>query len=137
MDARKAFLIELHEIMKESSDIRNILVNPSEDHYMWDEFKLSKEEEHALKKQHFDDVALSAIEKIVRNKLMYSFFRALAIIDGVGSPTIMKLDKTWLGLTLRERVLDEEEDNEEFLYYALYGTYWDWLELKNKDEKSL
>jgi tRNA G10 N-methylase Trm11 len=137
MDARKMFLIELHEIMKQCSDMRNLLVNPFEDNHIWDEFKLSEEEKNTLKKYHFDDVALSAIEKTVRNTLMYAFFRAFAIIDGAGSPTITKGDKTWLGFTLRERKVDQEEDNEEFLHDALFETYWDWLEQKNKDEKLL
>lgn len=49
MDSKKVFLIELHEIIKNRSEIRNQLVDPSEENIIWDEFKLSKEED-ALKK---------------------------------------------------------------------------------------
>lgn len=134
MDPRKVFLIELHEIIKNSSEIRNHLVDPSEDNIISEQFKLSKEEVNALKKYNFDDAALSAIEKTVRDNIMGAFFRAFALLDAVGDPEIIKVDKTWLGFTLRERKLDEEEDNEDFLHDELYEVYWDWLEQKNKDE---
>lgn len=134
MDPRKVFLIELHEIIKNSSEIRNHLVDPSEDNIISEQFKLSKEEVNALKKYNFDDAALSAIEKTVRDNIMGAFFRAFALLDAVGDPEIIKVDKTWLGFTLRERKFDEEEDNEDFLHDELYEVYWDWLEQKNKDE---
>ncbi len=134
MDPRKAFLIELHEIIKNSSEIRNQLVDPSEDNIISDEFKLSIEEVNALKKYNFDDVVLSAIEKTVRDNIERAFFRALALLDAVGDPEVVEIDKTWLGLTLRERKLDEEEDNEEFLHDEFYEVYWDWLERRNKDK---
>ena len=134
MDPRKVFLIELHEIIKNSSEIRNHLVDASEDNIISDMFKLSIEEVNALKKYNFDDVVLSAIEKSVRDNIERAFFRALALLDAVGDPEVVEIDKTWLGLTLHERKLDEEEDNEEFLHDEFYEVYWDWLERRNKDK---
>ena len=95
---------------------------------------MSIEEVNALKKYNFDDVVLSAIEKTVRDNIERAFFRALALLDAVGDPEVVEIDKTWLGLTLRERKLDEEEDNEEFLHDEFYEVYWDWLERRNKDK---
>ena len=134
MDTKKVFLIELHEIIKNRSEIRNQLVDPSEENIKWDEFKLSKEEEDALKKYNFDDVALSAIEKTVRDTILAAFHDAFALLDAVGDPEIVEVDETWLGLTLSERRLNEEEENEEFLHDEIYGAYWDWLDQRNKDE---
>ncbi|KOO51698.1 hypothetical protein [Viridibacillus arvi] len=134
MDPRKVFLIELHEIIKDYSEIRNQLVDPSEDNIIWDEFKLSKEEVNALKKYNFDDVALSAIEKTVRDTILGAFHDAFALLDAVADPNIVEVDKTWLGLALSERELNEEEENEEFLHDEIYGAYWDWLEQRNKDK---
>ncbi|MFP5115998.1 hypothetical protein ACSU64_27185 [Bacillaceae bacterium C204] len=133
MDPRKVFLIELHEIIKNSSEIRNQLADPSEDNIVWDEFKLSEEEVNALKNYNFDDVALSAIEKTVRDAILGAFHDALALLDAVRDPEIVEVDETWLGLTLSEP--NKEEENEEFLHDEIYGAYWDWLEQRNKDEE--
>lgn len=134
MDPKKIFLIELHEIIKNSSEIRNQLVYPSEDNMMWDEFKLSTEEVNALKNYNFDDAALSAIEKTVRDSIMGAFFRAFALLDAVGDPEIAEGEQPWLGLTFRERKSGEEDVHEEFLHDEFYAVYWDWLEQKNKDK---
>ncbi|MFE8699780.1 hypothetical protein ACFYKX_03985 [Cytobacillus sp. FJAT-54145] len=134
MDSKKVFLIELHELIKKRSEIRNQLVEPSEENIIWNEFKLNREEEDALKKCNFDDVALSAIEKIVRDTILATFHDAFALLDAVGDPEIVQVDKTWLGLTLSERKLNEEEEDEGFLHDEIYGAYWDWLEQRNKGE---
>ncbi|MBV7509548.1 hypothetical protein KW850_30900 [Bacillus sp. sid0103] len=135
MDPRKIFLIELHEIIKNSSEeIRNHLVSPSEDNIVWDEFKLSEEEVAALIKYKFDDVALSAIEKTVRDTILGAFHDAFSLLDAVRNPEVVELDDTWLGLTLSEPNEEEEEENEGFLHDEVYDAYWDWSEQKNKDE---
>jgi hypothetical protein len=132
MDPRKIFLIELHEIIKNSSEeMRNQLVSPSEDSIIWDEFKLSEEELSAIKKYKFDDLALSAIEKTVRDTILRTFHDAFALLDAVSDPELVDINKTWLGLTLTE---PNEEDYVEFLHDEVYAAYWDWLEQKNKDE---
>ncbi|CRK84531.1 hypothetical protein [Neobacillus massiliamazoniensis] len=134
MDPRKIFLIELHEIIKNSSEeIRNHLVSPSEDNIVWDEFKLSEEEVAALKKCKFDDVALSAIEKTVRDTILGAFHDAFSLLDAVTDPEVVELYDTWLGLTLSEPN-EEEEENEGFLHDEVYDAYWDWSEQRNKDE---
>ena len=103
MDSRKIFLIELHEIIKNSSKIRAQLAYPTEENNRTEQFKLNIEEIAALKNYDFDDAALSAIEKIVRDNMMGAFFDAFSLMDAVGEPEIMEVDKTWLGLSLLER----------------------------------
>ena len=134
MDSRKIFLIELHEIIKNSSKIRDQLAYPTEENNRTEQFKLNIEEVAALKNYDFDDAALSAIEKIVRDNMMGAFFDAFSLMDAVGDPEIMEVDKTWLGLTLLERKVDEEEDDDVFLHDEFFEVYWDWLEQRKIDD---
>lgn len=46
--------------------------------------------------------------------MMGAFFDAFSLMDAVGEPEIMEVDKTWLGLSLLERKVDEEEDADVF-----------------------
>lgn len=73
-----------------------------------------KEEVSVLKSYKFDDVALSAIEKTVRDTILGAFHDAFALLDAVRDPEIVEVDETWLGLKLSEP--NEEEENEEFLH---------------------
>ncbi|WP_019152409.1 hypothetical protein [Robertmurraya massiliosenegalensis] len=75
-----------------------------------------------------------AIEKTVRDTILYTFFDSFAFLDAVRNPEIVEVDTIWLGLTLRERKLNEEEENEGFLHNEIYGAYWDWLEQRKKSE---
>lgn len=65
---------------------------------------------------------------------MGAFCHAFALLDAVGDLDIVEADRPWLGFILRECRLNDEEENEEFLYDELYEAYGDWLELSNKGE---
>lgn len=55
-------------------------------------------------------------------------------MDAIGDPEIMEVDKTWLGLTLLERKVDEEEGDDVFLHDEFFEVYWDWLEQRKTDD---
>lgn len=122
------FLIELHEIIKKNSEISECLTNPL-DTYLWEEYQLSENEIKELTKTNFNNESLSAIEKIVRNKIMNAFFESLAILDGVGDPSVVEAKDVWLGLKLQEKTLNDEDAD--FLHDQLYEKYWEWLALKS------
>jgi hypothetical protein len=131
MKSKEVFLIELHEIIKKYSEIRNDLLDPGHN-IVWDEFKLTDDEVQALKRYQFDATTLTAIEKIVRDSILGAFHDAFALLDGVGDPEIVKIDEddVWLGLRLTEPT--EDEQDEDFLHDQVYSSYWDWLEQKNE-----
>ncbi|MEI4828798.1 hypothetical protein WAX78_14995 [Bacillus sp. FJAT-53711] len=132
MDAKQAFLLELHNIIKEYSMVGNQLTNPSKE-LMWEEFNLTKEEFEALQSQSFTPESITAIEKIVRYNIMGAFHDALSLLDGVSDPTIANMEEVWVGLKLEEKQEDEEEE-ELFLHDKLYESYWEWLDVQKKSK---
>ncbi|MGG2091468.1 hypothetical protein AB1283_01765 [Bacillus sp. S13(2024)] len=131
MDATQAFLLELHNIIKEYSMVGNQLTNPSKE-LMWEEFNLTKEEFVALQSQSFTPESITAIEKIVRDNIMGAFHDALSLLDGVSDPTVANMEDIWVGLKLEEKQEDEEEE-ELFLHDKLSESYWDWLNVQEKE----
>ena len=134
MDSRQLFLREIHNIIKEYSEIGEQLKKPPKE-LPWEEFNLTKNEISALEHQEFTDESISAIEKIVRDNIMGAFHSAFCLLDGVSDPLSENDEGIWVGLKLEEKQEDEEdEEDEEFLHDELYSSYWDWHESNNKDK---
>ncbi|MED4219511.1 hypothetical protein P4671_26385 [Priestia megaterium] len=131
MDSRQLFLREIHNIIKEYSEVGEKLKQPSKE-LSWEEFNLTKNEISALDAQKFTDESISAIEKIVRDNIMGAFHSAFCLLDGVSDPVSENEEDVWVGLKLEEK--QEDEENEEFLHDELYSSYWDWHESNNKDK---
>jgi hypothetical protein len=131
MDSRQLFLREIHNIIKEYSEVGEQLKQPSKE-LPWEEFNLTKNEISALDAQKFTDESISAIEKIVRDNIMGAFHSAFCLLDGVSDPVSENDEDVWVGLKLEEK--QEDEENEEFLHDELYSSYWDWHESNNKDK---
>ncbi|MCJ7983159.1 hypothetical protein MUB16_01995 [Priestia sp. OVL9] len=131
MDSRQLFLREIHNIIKEYSEVGEQLKQPPKE-LSWDEFNLTKNEISALDAQKFTDESISAIEKIVRDNIMGAFHSAFCLLDGVSDPVSENDEDIWVGLKLEEK--QEEEEDEEFLHDELYSSYWDWHESNNKDK---
>lgn len=72
MDSKQLFLRELHNIIKEYSELGEQLGQPPRE-LPWEEFNLTKKEINALEVQEFTDESISAIQKIVRDKIMGAF----------------------------------------------------------------
>lgn len=132
MDNRRAFLLELHSIIREYSLIEEQLKNPSKK-LTWEEFNLTEEEVYALKSQSFSPESISAIQKIVRDNIMLAFHDAFSLLDGVSDPTVEESDDIWVGLRLADVQEDEEDESEMMLHDELYETYWDWLDKQEKE----
>ncbi|MFP8641021.1 hypothetical protein ACLHWY_05680 [Priestia aryabhattai] len=131
MDSKQLFLREIHNIIKEYSEIgEQLKQSPKE--LSWEEFKLTRNEISALSNQVFTDESISAIEKIVRDNIMGAFYSAFCLLDGVSDPILENDEEVWFGLKLEEK--QEDEEDEEFLHDELYNSYWDWQELNNKDK---
>lgn len=131
MDSKQLFLRELHNIIKEYSEIGEQLKQPPKE-LPWEEFNLTKDEINSLRTQEFTDESISAIEKIVRDNIMGAFHSAFCLLDGVSDPVLEDDDDMWFGLKLVEK--QEEEEEEDFLHDELYSSYWDWQELNNKNK---
>ena len=131
MDSRQLFLREIHNIIKEYSEVGEQLKQPPKE-LSWEEFNLTKNEISALDAQKFTDESISAIEKIVRDNIMGAFHSAFCLLDGVSDPVSENDEDIWVGLKLEEK--QEEEEDEEFLHDELYSSYWDWHESNNKDK---
>jgi len=131
MDSKQLFLREIHNIIKEYSEIGEQLKQPPKE-LSWEEFKLTRNEISALSNQVFTDESISAIEKIVRDNIMGAFHSAFCLLDGVSDPILENDEEVWFGLKLEEK--QEDEEDEEFLHDELYNSYWDWQELNNKDK---
>ncbi|MBA9029277.1 hypothetical protein [Peribacillus huizhouensis] len=132
MDNKRAFLVELHSIIREYSLIEKELKNPSRK-LTWEEFNLTEKEVYALKYQSFSPESISAIQKIVRDNIMGAFHDAFSLLDGVSDPTVEKVDDIWVGLRLADVQEDEEAEDEMMLHDELYDSYWDWLDKQEKD----
>lgn len=127
-----SLLIEVHDLIKEYSKIGDSLRNPENAIIgVEDELKLSVEEVKALNANEFDFHSICGIEKIVRDRMLSSFFYFFCIIDGVGDPKFRKNNTVWLGLKLEQRGLGDEREHEEFLHDMLYEAYWKWQEVKS------
>lgn len=125
-------LIEIHESIAEFSRIGESISDPEKSILMmFDEFKLNEEEVSALKSLQFNSNSISGIEKIVRDKMLLSFFHFLAVLDGVGDPRFRKEDDVWLGLRLESKRMSDEDQSEEFLHDLLFDAYWKWQEIKS------
>ncbi|WP_341285021.1 hypothetical protein [Priestia megaterium] len=131
MDSKQLFLREVHNIIKEYSEVGEQLKQPPEE-LSWEEFNLTESEINALDAQKFTDESISAIEKIVRNNIMGAFHSAFCLLDGVSDPVSENDEGIWVGLKLEEK--QEDEEDEEFLHDELYSSYWDWHDLNNKDK---
>ncbi|MGE7307460.1 hypothetical protein ACQKJG_26895 [Priestia megaterium] len=131
MDSKQLFLRELHNIIKEYSEIGEQLKQPPKE-LRWEEFNLTKDEINSLRTQEFTDESISAIEKIVRDNIMGAFHSAFCLLDGVSDSVLEDDDDMWFGLKLVEK--QEEEEEEDFLHDELYSSYWDWQELNNKNK---
>lgn len=131
MDFRQLFLREIHNIIKEYSEVGEQLKQPPKE-LSWEEFNLTKNEISALDAQKFTDESISAIEKIVRDNIMGAFHSAFCLLDGVSDPVSENDEGIWVGLKLEEK--QEDEEDEEFLHDELYSSYWDWHEPNNKDK---
>ncbi|MGF9772978.1 hypothetical protein ABEX30_11060 [Priestia aryabhattai] len=128
MDSRQLFLREIHNIIKEYSEVGEQLKQPPKE-LSWEEFNLTKNEISALDAQKFTDESISAIEKIVRDNIMGAFHSAFCLLDGVSDPVSENDEDIWVGLKL-----EEKQEDEEFLHDELYSSYWDWHESNNKDK---
>ncbi|MDP1383613.1 hypothetical protein Q8G31_28345 [Priestia megaterium] len=131
MDSKQLFLREIHNIIKEYSELGDQLKKPPKE-LPWEDFNLTKDEINALEAQEFTDESISAIEKIVRDNIMGAFHSTFCLLDGVSNPVLGNDDDMWIGLKLAEKQEDEEE--EDFLHDELYNSYWDWQKLNNKDK---
>ncbi|KAA0544645.1 hypothetical protein FZW96_19750 [Bacillus sp. BGMRC 2118] len=120
----------MHEIIKKNSEIRDKLLNPSNEVIVWDEFQLNEDEQLALKKINFDEITLTAIEKILRDSILGAFHTAFSLLDAVGDPELIEVEDVWLGLRLIEPKENEDEDYS-FLHDEVYSSYWSWLEQKS------
>ncbi|MET3408121.1 hypothetical protein ABIC59_005593 [Priestia aryabhattai] len=129
MDSRQLFLREIHNIIKEYSEIGEQLKQPPKE-LPWEEFNLTKDEINSLETLGFTDASISAIEKIVRDNIMGAFHSAFCLLDGVSDPVLENDDDMWFGLKLVEK----QEEEEDFLHDELYSSYWDWRELNNKNK---
>lgn len=129
MDSRQLFLREIHNIIKEYSEIGEQLKQPPKE-LPWEEFNLTKDEINSLETLGFTDESISAIEKIVRDNIMGAFHSAFCLLDGVSDPVLENDDDMWFGLKLVEK----QEEEEDFLHDELYSSYWDWRELNNKNK---
>ncbi|MCG7344199.1 hypothetical protein MHZ92_08645 [Sporosarcina sp. ACRSL] len=130
MDNQMSLLIDLHESLEEFSKIGDSLRAPDKAR-VWEEFTLTEEELSALQSTEFSGKSISAIEKIVRDRMLLSFHHFLAVLDGVGDPRFRKDDSVWLGLRLENKSISDEAGDEEFLHDMLFEAYWKWLEIKN------
>jgi len=128
MDSRQLFLREIHNIIKEYSEVGEQLKQPPKE-LSWEEFNLTKNEISALDAQKFTDESISAIEKIIRDNIMGAFHSAFCLLDGVSDPVSENDEDIWVGLKL-----EEKQEDEEFLHDELYSSYWDWHESNNKDK---
>ncbi|MFU7592139.1 hypothetical protein ACMX9J_24675 [Priestia sp. RMT2NF4] len=128
MDSRQLFLREIHNIIKEYSEVGEQLKQPPKE-LSWEEFNLTKNEISALDAQKFTDESISAIEKIVRDNIMGAFHSSFCLLDGVSDPVSENDEDIWVGLKL-----EEKQEDEEFLHDELYSSYWDWHESNNKDK---
>ncbi|MED4619448.1 hypothetical protein [Priestia megaterium] len=106
MDSRQLFLREIHNIIKEYSEIGEQLKQPPKE-LPWEEFNLTKDEINSLETLEFTDESISAIEKIVRDNIMGAFHSAFCLLDGVSDPVLENDDDMWFGLKLVEK--QEEE----------------------------
>lgn len=131
MDSRQLFLREIHNIIKEYSEVGEQLKQPPKE-LSWEEFNLTKNEISTLDAQKFTDESISAIEKIVRDNIMGAFHSAFCLLDGVSDPVSENDEDIWVGLKLEEK--QEDEGDEEFLHDELYSSYWGWHESNNKDK---
>ncbi|QPQ35987.1 MULTISPECIES: hypothetical protein [unclassified Lysinibacillus] len=132
MDSQMSLLMEVHELIKEYSKMGDSLRHPENAIIgVEEELKLTDEEVKALKANEFDFHSICGIEKIVRDRMLSTFFHFFCIIDGVGDPKFRNDDTVWLGLKLEQRGLDEEREYEEFLHDMLYEAYWKWQEMKS------
>src|SRR6478736_273699 len=131
MDSRQLFLREIHNIIKEYSEIGEQLKQPPKE-LPWEEFNLTKDEINSLETLEFTDESISAIEKIVRDNIMGAFHSAFCLLDGVSDPVSENEEDIWVGLKLEEK--QDNDEDEEFLHDELYSSYWDWHDLNNKDK---
>jgi len=131
MDSKQLFLREVHNIIKEYSEVGEQLNQPPEE-LSWEEFNLTESEINALDAQKFTNKSISAIEKIVRDNIMGAFHSAFCLLDGVSDPVLEKDEGIWAGLKLEEK--QEDEEDEGFLHDELYSSYWNWHDLNNKDK---
>ncbi|MGF9740639.1 hypothetical protein COJ92_24310 [Priestia megaterium] len=129
MDSRQLFLREIHNIIKEYSEIGEQLKQPPKE-LPWEKFNLTKDEINSLETLEFTDESISAIEKIVRDNIMGAFHSAFCLLDGVSDPVLENDDDMWFGLKLVEK----QEEEEDFLHDELYSSYWDWRGLNNKNK---
>ncbi|RAS77321.1 hypothetical protein [Priestia endophytica] len=130
MDSKQLFLREVHNIIKEYSEVGEQLKQPPKE-LSWEEFNLTESEINALDAQKFTDESISAIKKIVRDNIMGAFHSAFCLLDGVSDPVLENEEDVWAGLKLEEK---QEDEDEEFLHDELYSSYWDWHDLNNKDK---
>ncbi|CAM5360569.1 putative protein OS=Lysinibacillus sphaericus OX=1421 GN=LS41612_13030 PE=4 SV=1 [Lysinibacillus sphaericus] len=108
-------LMEVHDLIEEYSKMGDSLRNPENAIIgIEDELKLSVEEVKALKANEFDFHSICGIEKIVRDRMLSTFFHFFCIVDGVGDPKFRKDNTVWLGLKLEQRGLDEEQSMRNF-----------------------
>ncbi|QJX80152.1 hypothetical protein [Priestia megaterium] len=123
LDSLEVFLVELQEIAENYSKVRDYLRNPGST-------SLDDEKINALKQCEFTDEGLNAIESIVRERMSEAFFEMVGLLDGIGDPKVVKGDRTWVGLRLKE---PKEDDEAQYLNEQFYESYDNWLELKKEN----
>ncbi|WP_187273847.1 hypothetical protein [Paenibacillus sp. N3.4] len=58
--------------------------------------------------------------------MLHSFIEAFSILDGTRDPSVIKLHEIWLGMKL----VETNDDNDDFLHDLIYETYWFWQDMK-------